>query len=354
MGVGMILAGDIGGTKCNLAAFEQRGVTLQLLFQKRYSTRDFSSFEHLVNAFGREAVRQGTMEPTATFSAAGFGVAGTVLDGHLHAINLPWVLDAAGLAAQLRLGLEDIVLMNDLVATACSIDKLPATDFLALNQVESQPQASKALIAAGTGLGEAMLFWDGTRYHASPSEGGAADFAPRTEQEAQLLHFLKQRLPRVSCEEVFSGRGFRKVHEFLDPAIRHPSFEEGAASDSAQEITQHALAGTCDVCANALDLWVDAFGSEAGNLALRVLAYGGVYLAGGIALRILPKLQQGSFVRSFSDKAPLRSVLARIPIFVILNEDAPLLGAAYEAFSVARARVDTPSRNNLFRVSSAV
>jgi glucokinase len=345
----MILAGDIGGTKCNLAAFEQRGATLHLLFQKRYATRDFSSFEHLVDTFGREA---GTMQWAASFSAAGLGVAGTVLDGRLHAINLPWVLDATALAAQLLLPVEDIVLMNDLVATACSIDKLPSTDFLALNQVASQPNASKALIAAGTGLGEAMLFWDGTRYHASPSEGGAADFAPRTEQEVQLLHFLKRRLPRVSCEEVFSGRGFRRVHEFLDPALRHPSFEE-AASDSAREITQHALAGTCHTCAQALDLWIDAFGSEAGNLALRVLAYGGVYLAGGIALKILPKLKQGSFIRSFSDKAPLSSVLARIPIFVILNEDAPLLGAAYEAFSVARSREDTVSRNNLFRVSSA-
>lgn len=348
----MILAGDIGGTKCNLAAFEQRGATLHLVFQNRYATRDFSSFEQLVDAFGREAVRHGAMQPAVPFAAAGLGVAGTVLDGRLHAINLPWVLDVTALAAKLRLDVEDVVLLNDLVATACSIDKLPSTDFLALNQVASEPKASKALIAAGTGLGEAMLFWDGTRYHASPSEGGAADFAPRTEQEVQLLHFLKLQLPRVSCEEVFSGRGFRRVHEFLDPAVRHPSFES-AANDSAREITQHALAGTCDTCTRTLDLWIDAFGSEAGNLALRVLAYGGVYLAGGIAVKILPKLKQGSFVRSFSDKAPLSSVLARIPIFVILNEDAPLLGAAYEALSVACSRADAVSRNNLFRVSSA-
>ena len=350
----MILAGDIGGTKCNLAAFEPRGATLHLAFQKRYATCDFSSFEDLVDTFAREAVQQGAMQPATIFAAAGFGVAGTVLDGRLHAINLPWTLDASALAARLRLPVEDIVLMNDLVATACSIDRLPAADFLALNRVESKPNASKALIAAGTGLGEAMLFWDGTRYHASPSEGGAADFAPRTEQELRLLHFLKQRLPRVSCEEVFSGRGFRRVHEFLDATICHPSFERGTAGDSAREITQQALAGTCDVCVHALDLWIDAFGSEAGNLALRVLAYGGLYLAGGIALKILPKLQQGSFVRSFSDKAPLRSVLARIPIFVILNEDAPLLGAACEALAVARARVEMPSRNTLFRVSGAV
>jgi glucokinase len=347
----MILAGDIGGTKSNLAAFEQRGAILHLVFQKRYATRDFSSFEHLVDTFGREAVRQGAIQRPTRFAAAGLGVAGTVLDGRLHAINLPWVLDATALAAQLRLPGEDIVLMNDLVATACSIDKLPPTDFLALNQVESQPKASKALIAAGTGLGEAMLFWDGTRYLASPSEGGAADFAPRTTREIELLHFLKQRLPRVSCEEVFSGRGFRRVHEFLDPTVRHSCFEE-AAADSAREITQNALAGSCSVCVEAVDLWIDAFGSEAGNLALRVLAYGGMYLAGGIALKILPKLQQSSFSRAFSDKSPLTSVLARIPIFVILNEDAPLLGAAYAALSIERSPTETRSGSVFIATSS--
>ena len=349
----MILAGDIGGTKCNLAAFEANGATLRLVFQNRYATRDFSSVEQLVDTFSREAFQQPATAtpPGARFAAAGFGVAGTVIEGRLHAINLPWVLDSAALAGKLGLHVEDIVLMNDLVATACGVDKLPPDDFLALNEVASQPNASKALIAAGTGLGEAMLFWDGSRYHASPSEGGAADFAPRTDRETHLLHFLKQRLPRVSCEEVFSGRGFRRVHEFLDPAVRHPSFEE-AAADSAREITQNAMAKSCPVCVETLDLWVDAFGSEAGNLALRVLAYGGVYLAGGIALKILPKLKEGSFARSFAAKAPLTSVLARIPIFVILNEDAPLLGAAYEALSVAHSRAQSPSAK-ILRMSSA-
>ncbi len=347
----MILAGDIGGTKCNLAAFEESGATLRLVFQNRYATRDFSSFEQLLDAFISQAFRQPASQPGARFTAAGFGVAGTVIEGRLHAINLPWVLDSAALAAKLSLHVQDIVLVNDLVATACGIDKLSADDFLALNEVVSQPNASKALIAAGTGLGEAMLFWDGTRYHASPSEGGAADFAPRTDRETHLLHFLKQRLPRVSCEEVFSGRGFRRVHEFLDPAVRHPSFEE-AAADTAREITQNAMAGSCPVCIETLDLWVDAFGSEAGNLALRVLAYGGVYLAGGIALKILSKLKEGSFARSFAAKAPLTSVLARIPIFVILNEDAPLLGAAYEALSVANARAHSPA-GKVLRMSSA-
>jgi glucokinase len=290
------------------------------------------------------------MPPGARFVAAGFGVAGTVLDGRLHAINLPWILDTAALGAKLGLHVDDIVLVNDLVATACGIDKLPAHDFLALNEVVSQPHANKALIAAGTGLGEAMLFWDGTRYHAAPSEGGAADFAPRTDREVALLNFLRQRLPRVSCEEVFSGRGFRRVHEFLDPSVSHVSFEE-LAGDSAREITQNAIAHACPVCVETLDVWIDSFGSEAGNLALRVLAYGGVYLAGGIALKVLSKLREGSFARAFSAKAPLTSVLARIPIFVILNEDAPLLGAAHEAHSLAQARATKPSAK-ILRMSS--
>jgi len=346
----MILAGDIGGTKCNLAAFAQHGSTIELVFQNRYATRDFSSFEQLVDAFRNEASQHAGMEGDAHFVAAGFGVAGTVLDGRLHAINLPWILDTAALAATLSLRVEDIVLINDLVATACGIDKLPPNDFLALNEVVSRPHANKALIAAGTGLGEAMLFWDGARYHAAPSEGGAADFAARTDREVQLLNFLRQRLPRVSCEEVFSGRGFRRVHEFLDPSVSHASFEE-LAGDSAREITQNAIARTCPVCVVTLDLWIDSFGSEAGNLALRVLAYGGVYLAGGIALKILAKLREGSFARAFAAKAPLTSVLARIPIFVILNEDAPLLGAAYEAHSLAQARATKPQAKVL-RMSS--
>jgi glucokinase len=346
----MILAGDIGGTKCNLAAFEANGATLRLVSQNRYATRDFSSFEQLVEAFCCEIFRQSGL-PSARFSAAGFGFAGTIVEGRLHAINLPWTLDPTSLAAKLSLAVEDIVLMNDLVATACGIDKLSDKDFLSLNEVVSQPHGSKALIAAGTGLGEAMLFWDGTRYHASASEGGAADFAPRTEREMQLLNFLQQRLPRVSCEEVFAGRGFRRIHEFLDASVRHASFEE-TAKDSAREITQNAMAKTCPVCVETLDLWTDAFGAEAGNLALRVLAYGGVYLAGGIAAKILPKLKDGSFACSFSAKAPLTSVLARIPILVILNEDAPLLGAAYEALSLAHSRAQVPP-GKLSRASGA-
>jgi glucokinase len=326
----MILAGDIGGTKCNLAVFEELGGSLQLVFKRRYATTVFSSLEDLVDTFFRECRVEAGAVPHDKIAAAGFGVAGAVVDGRLVANNIPWKLTASALARKLGLGLEKLILINDLVATAYGLAHLAPEDFLVLNTGTSQPNGNQALIAAGTGLGEAMIFWDGSQHRASPSEGGSADFAPRTERELQLLQFLKKRLARVSCEEIFSGRGFRKLHEFLDPSMVHPTFSEPEAA-SASEITHNALEGTCPVCVEVLNWWIDAFGAEAGNLALRVLAYGGVYFAGGIVLKILPKLRESSFCRAFADKGRLSAVLSHIPISVVLNEDAPLLGAAYQA-----------------------
>jgi glucokinase len=331
----LILAGDIGGTKCNLAAFEEHGEALEVIFQNRFATQDFSSFEQLIEMFLTQSIPARDAIAAQRITAAGFGVAGTVVDGHLHAINLPWELKPAGLARTLNLNVHDIVFMNDVAATASGLDQLPPEDFLVLNEGIQRPGANKALIAPGTGLGEAILFWDGSRHRVSPSEGGAADFAPRTEREIALLKYLKQSLPRVTCEEVFSGRGFQRIHHFLDSSACH-SPASGAGCDSARAITQNALAGICPVCVETLDFWIDAFGAEAGNFALRVLAYGGIYLAGGIVLKILGKLQRSSFCESFADKFPLGPVLARIPISVVLNENAPVLGAAYEALRAVR------------------
>ncbi len=332
----MILAGDIGGTKCNLAVFEERGSFLLLVFKRRYATDSFGSLESLLERFFRECAAEAGETPNGKIAAAGFGVAGAMVDGRLVANNIPWELTASALARHLNLDIEQLTLINDLVATAYGLAHLTPQDFLVLNAGTPQFNGNQALIAAGTGLGEAMIYWDGSQLRASPSEGGSADFAPRTEREIQLLQFLKRRLPRVSCEEIFSGRGFRKLHEFLDPAVIHPTFyvAEGA---SASEITQNALAGTCPVCVEVLDWWMDAFGAEAGNLALRVLAYGGVYFAGGIVVKVLSKLQQSSFCRSFAEKGRLSSVLSNIPISVVLNEDAPLLGAAHQALGTISA-----------------
>jgi glucokinase len=334
----LILGGDIGGTKCNLAVFrEAEGATLQPVFQRRYATRDFSRFEDLIAHFLRQGAEHGAMTTGQRISAAGFGVAGAVVEGRLHANNLPWTLNPAELAQRLDVGLENIVLLNDVVATAWSLDQLPAKDLAVLNQGVVQPNATRALMAVGTGLGEAVLVWDGRQYRVFPSEGGLAGFAPRTDREIQLLTFLKKRLPQVCCEDVLSGRGILAIHEFLDPDVRHPSFEDGGG-DSAREISENACANSCRVCVETMDLWTEAYGSEAGNLALRAMAVGGVYVAGGIAPKILPKMKDGTFFRAFCDKTLLSPVLARIPIYVVRNEDAPIWGAAHQALAAASCR----------------
>jgi glucokinase len=334
---GIILAGDVGGTKCNLALFQQdaKGTRLQLVFQRRYPTKDYASrsFTAMLHDFRRHAGESGIGDSSKRITGAGFGSAGAVVDGRFHSSNLPWVIAGNEIASEM--GLERVAMLNDLEATACSLEHLPPEDMLVLNQGTAQPRAAKALLAAGTGLGESVLFWIGGKYHAVPSEGGMADFAPSTEREIDLLRFLKKRMPNVCAEEVLSGRGFLAIHQFLDPERRHPSFD-GPPSDAAREITQNALAESCPVCVAALDMWVSAYGSEAGNLALRVLAFGGVYVAGGIAVKILSKMKDGTFLRAFCAKASFASILARVPIYVVLNEDAPLWGAAYQALAGAQ------------------
>jgi len=337
----MILAGDIGGTKCNLAIFRAAdGAGLKPVFERRYSTRDFTRFEELIERFCRQAAESGANSASERIDAAGFGVAGAVVEGQLHANNLPWALNPPELARRLQVNLENIVFLNDVAATAWGLDRLPAKDLAVLNQGVLQPNATRALMAVGTGLGQALLVWDGRQYRVFPSEGGLADFSPRTDREIQLLIHLKKRLPNVCCEDVLSGRGIRAVHEFLDASVRHPSFE-GSGADPAREITQLASTYACPVCVATLDLWTEAYGAAAGNLALQALALGGVYVAGGIAPKILAKLKDGTFFRAFCDKTKLSPVLARIPVYVVLNENAPVWGAAYQALAAAR-RGKTP------------
>ena len=326
----MILAGDVGGTKCSLGLFAKNGPALRSVFQRRVATRDYSGFEELIGDFLARAAGANGSASGQEIEAAGFGLAGVVVDGSLQAGNMHWVLNGSALAEKLHL--SKVVLLNDLAATALSLDKLPSDDFAILNEGIPEPNATKAVIAAGTGLGEAILFWDGQQYRVAPSEGGQADFAPRTEIEIQLLTHLKQQLPYVSCEEIISGRGFRRIHEFLRPSLRHPSFD-AAEGDAAREITQQGLAQSCPVCVETLGLWTEAYGAETGNLALRTLALGGVYVAGGIAPKLLAKLCDGTFVRAFCGKSQFAPALARVPISVVMNEDAPVWGAAYQALS---------------------
>jgi len=326
----MILAGDVGGTKCNLGLFQREGLALRPTFQRRLATRDYTGFEDLVEDFLNQATTADESTRGPAIDAAGFAVAGAVVEGRHYSENLPWVLDVPALTR--KLNLKNIQLLNDLIATAVSLERLSATDFVTLNRGVPGHHATRGVIAAGTGLGEALLFWDGETYHVAPAEGGQADFAPRAEREMQLLSHLRLQLPRVSCEEIVSGRGFRRIHEFLNPTVRHASFES-EEGNAASEITQQGLAKSCAVCEETLDFWTETYGAMAGNFVLHTMAVGGVYIAGGIAIKILPKLQDGTFVKAFCGTGKLAPVLARVPIAVVVNDDAPMLGAAYKALS---------------------
>jgi len=326
----VILAGDVGGTKCNLALFSEKDGKLTPVFRQRFASKEFAQFDLIVKEFTREAAPH---VKSQRVRAAGFGVAGPVIENRVRATNLPWIVDAAQLAKELNV--EHVVLMNDLGGTGHSIGHLAPHELCVLNPGKPEPGGTRALIAAGTGLGQSILVWDGTRYRVVASEGGHADFAPHTEQQIELLRFMRRRYPQVSWELILSGRGFRTLHEFLSTTVKHASFED-PDSDPAPEITQLGLAKKCPVCVETLDLWTSIYGAEAGNLALKVLALGGVYIAGGIAVKILEKIKDGAFFKAFKDKWKFETLLSNIPVSVVLDETAPLMGAAYEALAAVR------------------
>lgn len=331
----MILAGDIGGTKCNLALYEIDGNSRQQIFKERYESREFPAFEDVISKFLLDARAEMKDAGTPAIEAAGFGVAGPVIDRRVKATNLPWIVDAAALSAQL--GTRHVALLNDLEATGYSLAHTTASDLSILNRGVPSPQSTQAVLAAGTGLGEAILFWDGKQYTVAGTEGGHSDFAPRTDQEIELLRYMKKYNECVSVELILSGRGFRTIHSFLDASVIHPSFD-GPEADSAPEITHLALTAQCPVCVKTLDLWVNIYGSEAGNLALKVLARGGVWVAGGIAVKLRKKMEDGAFFRSFCEKEKFAALLAQIPIYLVLNEEAPLIGAMSRAIEAAGIR----------------
>jgi len=326
----LILAGDVGGTKCNLALFSEKDGKLTSVFRQRFRSKDFAQFDLIAKEFARQAATHLAGEK---IEAAGFGIAGPVINNRVRATNLPWTIDAAVLSQELNV--QHIVLLNDLGAWGHSIEYLDPKQFLVLNEGVVEPGGTRGLLAAGTGLGESLLAWDGKRYRVIPSEGGHSDFAPHTEQQIELLRFMKRRYPQVSWELILSGRGFRTLHEFLSPTVKHATFDDPDA-DPAPEITKNALNKTCPVCVETLDLWTDIYGAEAGNLALKVLALGGVYVAGGIAVKILDKMKDGKFFQAFKDKWHFEHLLKNMPVSVILDENAPQLGAAYEALRLLK------------------
>ena len=323
----MILAGDVGGTKCNLALFSEKDGEAHARLQTALCQQGVCAIRsHREGIFpaGR------SIFGGARIDAAGFGVAGPVIKNRVRATNLPWTVDTDNLVDVLKV--KQVVIVNDLGATGHSIEHLPPEDFCVLNPGKYEHGGTRALIAAGTGLGQGILVWDGNRYQVVPSEGGHSDFAPHTELQIELLRFMRRRYPQVSWELILSGRGFRTLHEFLAPEVKHATFEDPDA-DPAPVITRQGLDKSCPVCVETLDLWANIYGAEAGNLALKVLALGGVFIAGGIAVKILEKMKDGTFFQAFQDKWKFEPMLNNIPVSVILNESAPLIGAAYEALA---------------------
>jgi glucokinase len=317
----MILAGDLGGTKSNLGLFDVQSERLVCVARKRFASSEHSGLEEIITLF-----LTGTRDK---ITHASFGVAGPVLNNRVQGVNLPWVVDGASVAEHLSLGY--VRLLNDLEACAYGIAVLEPQDIETIHAGVSTPQATQVIIAAGTGLGEGVLFWDGKQHAPMATESGHSDFSPNTSQHADLWQFIKQSEEFVSAESILSGRGFLRVHEFLNPSVRHSGFDDPSV-DPAAEITRRGLSDECSVCVSTLDLWVEIYGSEAGNLALRNVARGGIYIAGGIAVKVLPKLKDGRFAAAVKHKEKLGDFLAQIPIHVILNEYCPLLGAAKVAW----------------------
>jgi glucokinase len=321
----MILAGDVGGTKSNLGLFDLRQGKLVRLAYKHYTSHEFAGLHEVAQDFLRQN--------NAKVTAASFGIAGPIVNNTVHATNLPWVVDGAEMAS--FLGLREVRLLNDLEAAAYGIRVMEPADLEVVYPGTPNPQATQVVIAAGTGLGEGILFWNGREHVPVATEGGHADFSPSTDQQANLWKFLKKKNDFVSAEILLSGRGFQNIHEFLSPYEKHPGFDP--TTDPAPEITRRALSGECPVCVATLNLWIEIYGSEAGNFALRALARGGIYVAGGIAVKVLPKLKDGRFAAAVRHKEKLEDFLSTIPITVVLNQDCPLMGAAFVASQMTSA-----------------
>jgi glucokinase len=321
----MILAGDIGGTKTVIGLFEQAGDRLQAVREETFPSKSHATLEAILDRFlaggSRPALR-----------SACFGVAGPVIEGKSKTMNLPWELDEPSLEKALQV--PRVKLLNDLEAAAYGMLHLEPTDLCVL-QPGLKHQGNVAVIAAGTGLGQAILYWDGQHHHPIASEGGHADFAPHTDTEMELLIYLRREFGHVSCERLLSGPGLFNIYRFLrdsgDAAEPEWLRQRIAQGDPGAVISQIGLAGEHPVCTRALDLFNSIYGAEAGNLALKAFSVGGVYVAGGIAPKILPRLQDGAFVRAFTDKGRLSDLMRSIEVKVALNPRAPLIGAAHFA-----------------------
>jgi len=320
----IFLAGDIGGTKTNLIAFSPGSGPTRPLAQASFASADYAGLGNLAKQFLTNLPHR--------VERACFGVAGPVINGCSQITNLPWLLDEKHLS--LELDIETVLLVNDLTATAASIPNLRKEDIKQIKTGTSNPHGQVAVIAPGTGLGEAFLAWDGSRYRAYASEGGHVNFAPSSVLEIELLTFLLKTTGQVSYEDVCSGIGLPNIYAFLR-ANGHATSEDldrqlAEADDPTPLIIQKAKDKTsaCELCKKSLQLFVSILGAEAGNLALKFMATGGVYLGGGIPPRIIAELDSDNFRSSFANKGKMAPLVNSIPVYVIMNPRAPLIGAA--------------------------
>jgi len=318
----MILAGDIGGTNARLAYFQPQNGRFQLVSERVFPSREHRGLGEIVTRFLDES---GTRP-----EAACFGIAGPVRNGRVETSNLPWVIEQTVLANQIHLAAT--LLINDLEASAWGIGALGTEDLVTLNPGTGSVSGNQAVVAPGTGLGEAGLFWDGNRHHVFACEGGHTDFAPQGELQIELLRYLTKRFGHVSYERILSGPGLVNVYEFLCASGCGKETAELTASkqsgDAAAAISKAALAGNDSLAGKALDVWISVYGSEASNLALKIMSTGGLFLAGGISPKILPKLKGPLFMDAFLDKGRMRALVEAMPVHVVTNEKAGLIGAA--------------------------
>jgi glucokinase len=349
----MILAGDIGGTKTHLALYDWTGERIDPLRLETFQSTDYASLEEMLAEFlappkppltidqlehAKEKDAPSLPEAALTLEAACFGVAGPVFQNHSRTTNLPWVVDGPALSKQFDI--RHVQLLNDLEAMAHGILLLRSDELVALNA--GTPPSHKqaiALIAAGTGLGESILFWDGSRYRPMPSEGGHTDFAPNSDQEIDLLRYVRSQYLHVSYERVLSGPGLVAIYEYLRDAKKNePTWlaEKIKAGDPAAEIAEAGLNGQAEIAKQALDLFASIYGAEAGNLALKGMAINGVYVGGGIAPKLLTKLKDGTFMKAFTHKGRYKRLMSQIPVHVVMNQHTGLLGAAATAAGLAR------------------
>jgi glucokinase len=317
----MILAGDIGGTNARLAYFQPQNGHLRLISESVFPSREYGELGEIVSKF--------LLDTAGHPEIACFGIAGPVQNGRVETSNLPWIIEQSRLAKQIHL--PATLLINDLEASAWGIGAVAPQDLIPLNRV-AQAVGNQAIIAPGTGLGEAGLFWDGSQHQVFASEGGHTDFGPQGDLQVELLQFLSSRYEHVSYERVLSGPGLVNVYEFL---LAKGCEEEPAGfadqmrqAEPAAAISRAAMNGTNPLAVQALDLWIAVYGAEAGNLALKTMATGGVFLGGGISPKILPKLMGPKFMNAFLAKGRLRPLLETMPVHVITDDKAGLLGAA--------------------------